>query len=72
MLNGNRWLLIYSGVLTAVFAATTLRGFAAGGKKVKFDEIEVQRINLVEPDGTLRTVVSVVAACPSTSTTPVK
>src|SRR5258705_8761638 len=64
MLNGNRWLLIYSGVLTAVFAATILSGFAAGGKKVKFDEIEVQRINLVEPDGTLRMVVSNKARLP--------
>jgi hypothetical protein len=64
MLNGNRWLLIYSGGLTAVFAATILSGFAAGGKKVKFDEIEVQRINLVEPDGMLRMVVSNKARLP--------
>ena len=64
MLSGNRWLLIYCGVLTAVFAATILSGFAAGGKKIKFDEIEVQRINLVEPDGTLRMVVSNKARLP--------
>jgi hypothetical protein len=64
MLNGNRFLVIYSGVLTAVFAAVVLSGFAAAGKKIKFDEIEVQRINIVEPDGTLRMVISNKAELP--------
>jgi hypothetical protein len=64
MLNGHRCLLIYSGVLTAVFAATILTGFAANNKRVKFEEIEVQRINIVEPDGTLRMVVSNKARLP--------
>src|SRR5258708_8233130 len=58
MINGNRCLVIYSGVLTVIFAATVLSGFAAGDKKVRFDEIEVHRINIVEPDGTLRMVLS--------------
>jgi hypothetical protein len=64
MLNGNRCLLVYSAVLTAAFAATVLGGFAAGDKKLKFDQIEVQRINIVEPDGTLRMVVSNKARLP--------
>ena len=58
MLEGNRWLTIYSAVLTAVFAVSVFSGFASSGKKTKFDEIEVQRINIVEPDGTLRMVLS--------------
>jgi hypothetical protein len=58
MLNGNRFLVIYSGVLTVIFATTVLGGFAASNKKIKFDEIEVHRINIVEPDGTLRIVIS--------------
>jgi len=58
MLNGNRFLVIYSGVLTIIFAAIVLSGFAAGGGNVRFDQIEVHRINVVEPDGTLRMVLS--------------
>ena len=64
MLNGNRFLVIYSGVLTVIFATTILGGFAAGDKKIKFDEIEVHRINIVEPDGTLRMVISNKARLP--------
>jgi hypothetical protein len=51
-----RFLTIYSGVLTAVFAVTILGGFAGSGKKAAFEEIFVQRINIVELDGTLRMV----------------
>jgi hypothetical protein len=64
MINGNRFLMIYSGVLTVIFAATVLSGFAAGDKKIRFDEIEVHRINIVEPDGTLRMVLSNKARLP--------
>jgi len=64
MVNGNRFLVVYSGVLTVVFAATILSGFAADNKKVKFDEIEVHRINMVEPDGTLRMIISNKARLP--------
>lgn len=52
-----RFLTIYSAVLTAIFVVTTLSSFAAANKN-KFDEIDVQRINVVEPDGTLRLVIS--------------
>lgn len=56
--SGQRFLVIYSGVLTAVFAASMLSGFVAAPKKVSLEELDVQRINLVEPDGTLRMVIS--------------
>lgn len=53
-----RFLTIYSGVLTAVFAGTILGGFASPARKSAFEEIDVQRINIVEPDGALRMVLS--------------
>jgi hypothetical protein len=53
-----RFLAIYSGVLTLVFVVTVTAGFAELPKKSKFDQIDVQRINIVEPDGTLRMVIS--------------
>lgn len=52
-----RFLEIYAGVLTAVFAVTVFGGFA-DSRKTAFDEIDVHRINVVEPDGTLRLVIS--------------
>lgn len=55
---GQRFLAIYSGILTLVFAVTILGGFAAQPKKTSFEELNVQRINIVEPDGTLRMVIS--------------
>src|SRR5580704_16123871 len=53
-----RFLAIYSGILTVVFAITILGGFAAQKEKTEFQEISVQRLNIVEPDGTLRMVIS--------------
>src|SRR5579875_3514747 len=53
----SRFLTIYSGVLTAVFALTVLCGFGPSAK-TNFEEITVRRINIVEPDGTLRMVIS--------------
>jgi hypothetical protein len=55
---GQRFLIIYSGMLTAVFAVSMLSGFMAAPKKTSLQELDVQRINLVEPDGTLRMVIS--------------
>ena len=55
---GQRFLVIYSGVLTAVFALSVLSGFVVAPKKISLEELDVQRINLVEPDGTLRMVIS--------------
>jgi len=53
-----RFLAIYSAALTLVFAVTSLSGFSFGHKPSVFDEINVHRINVVEPDGTLRMVIS--------------
>jgi hypothetical protein len=53
-----RVLLVHSGVLTAVLCVVLLSGANSGSKRVRFDEIDVNRINLVEPDGTLRLVIS--------------
>lgn len=52
-----RLLLVYSGILTAVLAVVLLTG-AASSKKTSFDEIDVKRVNIVEPDGTVRLVIS--------------
>jgi hypothetical protein len=59
-----RFFAIYSGVLTAAFAATILTGFAESHRKQRFGEIDVERINVVEPDGTLRLVISNKASFP--------
>jgi hypothetical protein len=64
LLSSPRFLAIYSGILTLVFAATILAGFADTHRKQKFDEIDVGRINVVEPDGTLRMVISNKAVFP--------
>jgi hypothetical protein len=55
--NGSKFLVIYSGVLTAVFAVLMLSGFS-DHRGARFDTITVQRINVVEPDGTLRMVLT--------------
>jgi hypothetical protein len=57
-LSGQRFLTIYSGVLTLAFAVTVFCAFGIPQKKASFDEINVHRINVVEPDGTLRLVIS--------------
>ena len=61
-------LVVYSTVLTTLLAAFTLAGSAAarGQDRVqRFDEIDVHRINVREPDGTLRMVISNHARLPS-------
>jgi hypothetical protein len=52
-----RFLAIYSGVFSIVFAVTVLCGFAAL-RSESFDQLTVHRINLVEPDGTPRLILS--------------
>jgi hypothetical protein len=52
-----RFLAIYSGILTIVFAVTVLCGFAAPHSQ-SFDQLTVHRINFIEPDGTLRLIIS--------------
>ncbi|HUO17933.1 MAG TPA: hypothetical protein VMX38_23360 [Verrucomicrobiae bacterium] len=53
----HRLLLAYSGVLTIVLCVVLLTG-AASHEKANFDEINVKRMNVVEPDGTVRLVIS--------------
>jgi hypothetical protein len=55
---GQRFLVAYSTLLTLAFSAVVLCGFASHKGKVTLDEIDVHRINVVEPDGTLRMVIS--------------
>ena len=57
LLSSRGFLVAYSGVLTAVFALTLFTG-TVRGRKTSFEEIDVQRINVVEPDGTIRLVLS--------------
>jgi hypothetical protein len=62
--DNQKFLVLYSGVLTTTVAVALLSGFAnVGGPK--FDTITVQRINIVEPDGTLRMVLSNNARSPA-------
>ena len=53
-----RFLVIYSGVLTVVFAGSTIGACGSATKKPRFDQIDVQRINVIEPGGTVRLVIS--------------
>jgi len=64
MFSTQRFLTIYSGILTCAFAATVLSGMSTRSKKATFDEINVRRINVVEPDGTVRMIVSNKADAP--------
>jgi hypothetical protein len=50
-------LVVYSSVLTTVLAALMLAGLVPA-RTQSFDEINVRRINVREPDGTLRLVIS--------------
>jgi hypothetical protein len=61
-----RYLAWYSGVVTLAFAAVVLTG-ASAARSEKFDQIDVQRINVREADGTLRMVVSNSALAPGLS-----
>ncbi len=53
-----RFLKIYAAMTTLFCAALFLSAFAANSKKQKFEEIDVERINIVEKNGKLRMVIS--------------
>jgi hypothetical protein len=57
-LSSRRFLAVYSGVLTAVFAVTILVAAKSPAPNATFDQITVHRINILEPDGTPRLVLS--------------
>lgn len=61
---GQSVLMIYAALLTAVFAVTVLSGFVRAPRKMSLDELDVQRINVREPDGTLRLVIADTASAP--------
>ena len=63
-LSGRRFLAVYSGCVTALLAVTVLCGFTAVERMTTFDEITVHRINVVEPDGTIRMVLTNKADAP--------
>ena len=53
-----KFLQIYSGILTFAFATVVLIGARKPPSNGSFDQITVHRINIVEPDGTTRMVLS--------------
>ncbi|HEX3552179.1 MAG TPA: hypothetical protein VIA62_03000 [Thermoanaerobaculia bacterium] len=53
-----RFWKVYAAMATLFCAAFFLLAFAAQSKKQKFEEIDVERINIVEKDGKLRMVIS--------------
>jgi len=58
------FLAFYSGIATALLAVLLLTGLQQRESNTKFNSIDVQRINVVEPDGTLRMVISNKTAAP--------
>ncbi|MGD0731159.1 MAG: hypothetical protein ABR956_07840 [Terracidiphilus sp.] len=58
LFTNQRFLTIYSGVLTAFFALTVFCGFAKEDRNAEFDQVTVHKLKVVEPDGTLRMVIS--------------
>ena len=52
------FLKIYSVALTAMCIAAAICGFTWANEKMKFDEIDVGRINIVEKDGTVKMIIS--------------
>src|SRR5215467_5493007 len=55
-----RWLKLYALTSTAAFVVLALAAFQRPptSQKTKFEEIDVERINVVEKDGKLRLVIS--------------
>lgn len=58
LVSSRRFLAIYSGILTLAFAATILTGFAQHSRTGSFEQIDVQRINIVGPDGKNQLVIA--------------
>src|SRR5688500_20347049 len=53
-----RYLRIYAVVATLFCAIFLLSGFVMQSKQQKFEEIDVERINIMEKDGKLKKVIS--------------
>lgn len=57
-LSSNRFLVVYSSILTATFAVTVFTGFSRQPASLRLKELTVDRIDVVEPDGTPRMIIS--------------
>lgn len=53
-----RWLRAHAVINTPVLALLALAAFRQDAPKARFSELDVERINVVEPDGKLRMVIS--------------
>ena len=53
-----RALKAYAAIMTLAFGTLTLAAFRQNTQNQRFTEIDVERINVVEPDGNLRLVIS--------------
>ena len=53
-----RWLRLHALVSTPLLIVLALAAFRREAQKARFTEIDVERINVVEPDGNLRMVIS--------------
>src|SRR5687768_13737198 len=53
-----RMLKGYAVLVTLLFGTLSIAAFRQSSQKVRFTEIDVERINIVEPDGKLRMVIS--------------
>lgn len=53
-----RMLKAYAVVVTLLLGTLSIAAFRQSSQKVRFTEIDVERINIVEPDGKLRMVIS--------------
>src|SRR5215468_11755850 len=53
-----RFLKAYAIVTTLFFGAIVFYGFRLADQKPKFEEIDVERINIVEKDGKIKLVIS--------------
>jgi hypothetical protein len=53
-----RFLKLYAFAATAVLGVLSVSAFTQGQQKAKFIEIDVERINVLEPDGKYRMVIS--------------
>ena len=60
----HRFLVIYSGLLTVAFVIGAYFAFDHAGRPATFDRIRVHRIDIVEPDGTPRLILSNRASYP--------
>lgn len=52
------WLRLHFGLSTPLLIVVALAAFRQEAQKTRFTEIDVERINVVEPDGKLRMVIS--------------